>query len=213
MLKNNRCFVCNMTGHIGNHCPDAQCYHCDVMATSPRTVQRKFPHEEHHATMTGHAPNQVMTTIIGTDPSPSLDTTKEDVLTNQDHANDLTMAEAPAAIGGMHPTLLPTTTSANDTHPPKDALGDTLARTQNTGTTTSHLWPTSFQTGVTLMTILQTKAGLVWNSLITLPTIHTCRRHWSYTHGKQPLIDLNIRRSPFMTHSQTLPWNHMTLIL
>ena len=41
-----------------------------AMSALSRIVQRKFSHQKHHTTMTGHAPNHVITTAKGTDPSP-----------------------------------------------------------------------------------------------------------------------------------------------
>ena len=29
MLDDDRCIVCGKTGHIGHHCPNAQCYNCE----------------------------------------------------------------------------------------------------------------------------------------------------------------------------------------
>ena len=110
-----------------------------TLATSPRIVQRKFPHQEHHATKIGHTPNHVMTTITGTDPSSFIThTAMVDASNGQDHMSNLTPAEVPATIRGTHPALQPSTTTAHDTHPPKDALGNTLTGTHCTGTTVTY---------------------------------------------------------------------------
>ena len=96
-----------------------------VLATLPSSVQRKYPHQEHHTTMTDHNPNHIMTTALETDHSPFItDTAKE--VTFIGHTTDLIMTEAPATIRGMHATPSPTTTAAHSTHPPKDALGNNL---------------------------------------------------------------------------------------
>ena len=100
-----------------------------ALATSARNVQRKFTHQEHHNTMTDHSSDHIMTTTIGTDYSPFItDAAQEDASINQDHATDLTGAEAPAAFRGMDPTLHPTTTAALYTHPLKDTQTTLLPR-------------------------------------------------------------------------------------
>ena len=133
-----------------------------ALATLSRIIKRKFPYQEHHATMTGHIPNHITTMTIGTDPSPFItDVAKEEASASQDHTTDPTVEEAPATIRGIHSAPLPTTKAAHDTHLPKDALGDTLTRACHTGTTGTHLQHITLPTGVTLMTILRTKAGLV----------------------------------------------------
>ena len=50
-------------------------------------------------------------------------------MTSQDHNTNLTTVGAPATTGGMHPTPYPTTAVAYNTHPPTDAVGNTLAST------------------------------------------------------------------------------------
>ena len=154
--------------------------------------------------MTGQAPNP-----IGTDPSHATTcTAKEDAWTGQDHTTKPTLAEAPATIKGMHPAPHPTTTVANDTHQPNDTLADTRAKMHCTGTIKTHLSYTTFLVGVTLKTIPQTEADLVWGTLIILPTDCTQRRHQSHIQEQQPLIDLTTRwRSQFRIHSWTLPQN------
>ena len=55
--------------------------------------------------MTGHSPDHIMTTTVGTDLSPlTTDAAKEDTLISQDHTTSPTTAEAPATTGEMHPT-------------------------------------------------------------------------------------------------------------
>ena len=67
--------------------------------------------------MTGHVPNHIMTTTTGTDPWPlTTGTAKEDVLTDQDHTTNPTVAEALAPMGEMHPAPHPTTAAAHTTH-------------------------------------------------------------------------------------------------
>ena len=133
-----------------------------TLATSPRTAQTRSPNQEHHITMAGHAPNHIMTTTIGTDPSPlRTDAAKEDTLTTQDHTTVPTMAEAPVSIRGMHSAPHPITIAAHNTHQLTDTLGNTVARTHCIGTTISHLRHTTFPTGVTLETTLWTKADLI----------------------------------------------------
>ena len=121
MMSNyDRCFVCAKTGHIGHLCPNAQCYNRDGNGHFTQDCPEKIPHQEHHATKTGHTPNHIMTTAVGTDPNPFIsDTAKEHILTGQDYTTNLTAAEAPVTIGGMHHTLYSTTVAANDAHPSK----------------------------------------------------------------------------------------------
>ena len=88
-----------------------------TLATSSRTVQTKSLHQEHNITMTGCAPDHIMTTTIGTDPSPlTTDAAKEDALTSQDHTTDPTVTEALATIGEMYTIPHPTTAAAWTTH-------------------------------------------------------------------------------------------------
>ena len=101
-----------------------------------------------------------MTTTTGTDHSPFItDEAKEDTLTGQSHTSDLTMAEVPATIEGIHPTPHPITTAAHDAHPSTGTLSDTLTGTQHTGTATTHPQNNTLLTGVTLTTTLQTRPG------------------------------------------------------
>ena len=112
--------------------------------------------------MTSHAPNHVTTTTAGTDHGPFItDAAREDPSTGQGHTTDLTAAEAPATIRGMHPTPHPTITAAHDTHSLKDALGNTFAGTHCTDTATTHLQHCTLHARVTLVTTLQTKASLI----------------------------------------------------
>ena len=177
-----------------------------ALATLPRTIQRRFPHQEHHATMAGHTSNHVMIKTVGTDPSPLItDTAKEDALAGQDHTTDPTVVETQAPIGGNHATHHPTTAGPHDTHPPKDTLGDTLTGTHCTSTTVTHLWHATFPTGITLETIVQTKAIL--NPRHSPHTPHRLYhgKHWNCIHEHQPFMKVTVRRcSPFRTHNQTL---------
>ena len=94
------------------------------MATLPKTVNTKSPLWEHHATMTGHAPNHITTTTTGTDHNPlTTDTAKEDALTSHDHTTDPTMAEALASIKHTYPTPHPATKAVDATHQLTNALG------------------------------------------------------------------------------------------
>ena len=119
-----------------------------ALVISPRTAQRKFPHQEH-----------LITTVL--DHSPFImDAAREDASIGQGHTTDLNVAEAPAANIGMHPTPHTTTTTAHDTHPPKDTLGNALTGTHCTDTTSTCLQHTTLHTRVNLMTALLTKADL-----------------------------------------------------
>ena len=89
-----------------------------AMATSSRIVQGKFSHQKYNTTKTGHAPDHIMTTTVGMDPSSFItDAAKNDTLTSQDHTTDPTTAEVPATIRGMHSVPHHTTTAASDTYP------------------------------------------------------------------------------------------------
>ena len=175
-----------------------------ALATLPRIVQGKFPHQDPHATMTSHIPNHITTTTVETDPSLFItDAGKEYALTSQDHTINLTMAEAPATIGGMHPTLHPITTAVHDTHPAQDALGNTLAGTHYTGTPMVHLQHATLPARVTLTTVLQAKVNLVWDTLIILPADCTHGRHQSHNHKQQPIIDLTIKKKVTIQDSES----------
>ena len=177
-----------------------------TLATLPRTVQIRSPLQEHHFTKRGHAPNPV-----GTDPSClNTDTAKEAALTGHDHSANATMAEAPATIGGTHPTPHPTNIAAYNTHQLTDALGNTLTGTQHTGTTVTHLRHATSPARVTLKKILWTEANLVKDILQILPTDLPCGRHQSHILKQQPLINLTARRrSPFRIHNWTLHHNQI----
>ena len=41
-----------------------------TLAILPRIVKTRCLHEKHHVNMTGHAPYHIMTTTVGTYPSP-----------------------------------------------------------------------------------------------------------------------------------------------
>ena len=171
MWNNNRCSVCSRKGHIGCHCPDAQCYNYEDFGTLPRTVLTQSFHQYHHVTMTGHAPDCVKTTSIGTDASPlTTDTAKEDVLTSQDHAANCTAAEALATIRELHHTPHPTSVAVCVTHQLTNALCDTLTGTHHTSTTTTCLQDATFPTGVTLKAIPQTEVNLVQETHTILST-------------------------------------------
>ena len=112
--------------------------------------------------MTGHTIDHVLTTVLGTDPSPSTtDAAQEDAYTGQDHTANPTTVEAPATNGDIHPIFYPTTAVAHDTHQLNDALGNTLAEKHCTITTATSLRHATFPARLTLKTILWTKAVLV----------------------------------------------------
>ena len=208
MSNDDRCFVCGNTGHIGCHCPNAQCYNFDSYGHFAQDCPEKIPPlgTPHHHDRSSSWPCYNHNCR---DRSQSLH-----YRCNQGKCN-LTTAEAPAAFWGTHPTPHHANTAACNTHPLNDALGDTHIGTHHTGTIVTCLWHITLLARVTLMTILWTKANLVWDTLIILPTDHTHERHCSCIHEKQPLIHLSIRRrSLFRTHNWTLPQNEtMTLIL
>ena len=138
------------------------------------------------------------------------DTAKEDALTCQDHATNPIVAEAPATIGGRHPSPHPSTAAAYNTHQPNDTLDNIITKTHCTGTATLCPSHVTFPVRVTLETISWTEANLVWDPLIICPTDHTHRRHQSHIHKQQSLVDLTARRRlPFRTHNWTLPQNHI----
>ena len=119
--------------------PLLQCYNCYDFHHFHRTAQGKFHHQEHLITTRDHAPNHVTITTAWTDHSLFItDTVWENDVMGQGHSTNLNAAEAPATTRDMHPTPYPTTAAAHDTHPPTDTLGDTLVRTPNTGTATTH---------------------------------------------------------------------------
>ena len=121
-----------------------------ALATLPRTVQTRSPHQEHQVTMTGHTPHPITTTNIGADPSHlTTDTAKNDTSVGQDHTTDPTAAEIPATMEGTHPTSHPTTTAAHNTHQLTHTLGDTLTGTHSMGTSVTHLRHSTFPSGIT----------------------------------------------------------------
>ena len=139
MLNNYRCFVCGKTGDIGCHCPMCNVITVMAFATLHRTTQRKFPHQDHHATMADCDPDHAMTTATGTDHSPFITyVAREYALTSQGHTTDLITAEATATTKGMDPGLHPTITAAHDNHPLTDALSVTITRAHCTSTVTPH---------------------------------------------------------------------------
>ena len=139
MLNDERCFICSRMGHIGHHCPNTQCYNCNGSGHFAQDCPGKFPHQEHLITMRDHAPAHVTITTTGTDNSLSItDTARENVLTDQDHSTNLNAAGAPATTRGMHLAPYLTTAAACDTHPPTDALYDTLAQAPHTITVATH---------------------------------------------------------------------------
>ena len=76
--------------------------------------------------------NHVMTTTIGTDPSPLItDTAKEDALQSVRITPLIPLwQKAPATIRGTHSTFpIPPLTAAHNTHQPKDTLGNHLTGT------------------------------------------------------------------------------------
>ena len=132
-----------------------------TLATASETVQTRYLHQQHHITMTGHTPNPIMITTIGTDPSPlTTDAAKEDTLTSQDHTANPATAEVPATIRDIHPTPHLTTIAGHDTHQLTNAVGDTLTETHHPSITMTHLRHTTFPTGVTLKATLWAKADL-----------------------------------------------------
>ena len=69
MSNDNKCFVWGKTGHIGHHCPSAQCDNCDGFDHFAQDCPEKISpsgtpccHDRSH-------PNHVMTTTAGTDHS------------------------------------------------------------------------------------------------------------------------------------------------
>ena len=169
----------------------------------PRTAQIKIPPSEapHHHDISCSQSHYNHT--CRTDNSLFItDTARENTSSGQSHTTNLNVA-----TGGMHPAPCPTTTVTHNTHPLIDALGDTFTGAPHISTAATHPWHNTLHTGGTLLNTLQTKASLVWDTLIILPTDHIKRRHHSHIH--------RIRiRSLFRTHSQTSPQNQMmTLIL
>ena len=81
---------------------------------------------------TGCAPYHVMTTTTGTGCSLFIiDTARENSSTSWGHTTNITTAEAPATIKGMHHTPHPLTAAAYNTHPSTDALGNTRIDTHH----------------------------------------------------------------------------------
>ena len=151
-----------------------------TLVTSCRTVQRKFPYQEHPTAMTDHASNLFTTTTTGTDQSPFItDASREDASIGQGHTINLNVTKAPASIGGMHSTLYATTAAAHNTHPLKDTLGNTLTRTHHIGTTVTYLQHAMLHAMITL----QIEASPVQDTLTILPADHTHRRHQSHIYG------------------------------
>ena len=105
-------FVCGKMGHIGHHCPDAQCTTGKNLATLPKTAPTKSLHWEHLATTTGHISGHITATTIKTDHSPlTTDTATEDTSTSHDHTTDPTVTKAVATTKDKQHTPHPTTTA------------------------------------------------------------------------------------------------------
>ena len=180
------------------------------VATSPRIAQRKSPHWKHHSTTTGCTSNHI-TTTIGTDLS-SLQMHSRNMLWWV-RITPISFWLKLQQLSEAHILLSINHHSSSWYHPPKDALGNALARTHHTGTTVTHLWHATLPTRVTLMIILQIKASLVQDTSHNTPyrpyTQKASKPHsWKATpHGPQH------HKSPFRTHNWTLPQNQTTLIV
>ena len=187
-----------------------------TLATWPRTVLTKFPHQEgtpHHHNRSHSWPHYDHNNRERSQ-SLTTDTAWEGILTDSYHTANPTVAGVSATIKGRHLTHHPTTVPAHDTHQLTDTLGDTLTRTYHPNNTLTCLRHTAFFTGVTLKTIPQTEANLVWDSLPILSTDHKYERHHKHIHEQQPLINLTARRrSPFMINNQTLPKNQTSILI
>ena len=97
MSYDDRCFVCGKIGHIGHHCPNALCYNSVALVISPRTAQRKLPHQDHLITVTYYTPSNVTITTTGTDHNLSIiNAARENASTGQGHTTNPNTAEAPA---------------------------------------------------------------------------------------------------------------------
>ena len=89
---------------------------------------------------TDFTPNHTTSTTTGVDHSPFItDAARKDASIDQGHTPDLNVAEVQATTRGTHPTPHPTTTSAHDTHPLKNTLGNTLSRPHCTDTAATQL--------------------------------------------------------------------------
>ena len=137
--SDDRSFVCGKKGHIGHHCPAAQCCNYNILVTLPRTANRQFPHEKHLITMIDHSPTHTIATTAETGHTPSItDTGKETILTGQDHTINLYVTEFPVSTGYMHPSLYHTTTATCNIHPQADTLECTPKGTPCTVTDATH---------------------------------------------------------------------------
>ena len=77
-----------------------------ALVISPRTAQRKFPHQEHLITTIDCTPTHIVIKTTEIDHTLSItDATKETTLTDQDHGIIPNVIEAPVTTGDIHPTL------------------------------------------------------------------------------------------------------------
>ena len=104
-----------------------------TLVISPRTAERKFPHQEHLITTIDCSPTHVMIATAEADLNLTItDATKETTSTGQNHTISLNVTETSVTTRNMHPTLYPATIAACDTQPLTDALGDTPTGIPNT---------------------------------------------------------------------------------
>ena len=106
MSSDNNCPVCGKKGHIGHHCPQAQCYNCNDFSHFAQDCPRRFPNKGHPIIIIDLTTTHIITTATGRSHTPSIiDTAKGTALTGQDHAIYPSVTEDPVTTGGMHPIL------------------------------------------------------------------------------------------------------------
>ena len=183
-----------------------------ALVISSRTAQTKFPQQEHLITMIDHTPTHIMITTAERNHSLSItDTAKETTLTGQDHTINLNATEAPVTTGHMHSTLYP---------PPQQLtipihqqmLQETLPWEHPTPSQMQLINDLTFSMSEPFLQLVHCQQPV--HSRHSSDT--TCRSHtWKtlkpHLHTKTPMDPSIRRRSLFMTCSQTLPQNQMTI--
>ena len=112
MFNDDWQFVCGKTGHIGCHCPDAQCYKSVEFGHFTQDCPSKISSSGTPPTTTGHFPGHITTTAIETDhSSQTTGAAMEDVSTSHNYTTDPTMTIALATTKDIHPALHPTITA------------------------------------------------------------------------------------------------------